>query len=440
MMTMFRKSKKQSPRKKFQNAMANVTKSNIELHRNKRTYLESNQRQLIQEVKALREEVVNFKAKRQQEEFRLKEIIEKLQAELYDNGHIERVRGIVGGSSTSYQPQTTGFWSRMANLTLCCLREPETHLFVRGGIQEERDTPDVKESNAGYYLEGFPLTNGASTPQNRPGKPTLSGPGYPVTAGEPNEMHATRDFSWQTQRQRSSGVNYTKNGKPPPFLHSRLPHYPHQYYWPSVSRKNDILTHEQVGAIEDAARAFISVFDSLHRDVKRALWISFPGMEMRNNELVLNINYLSSLLHEIVAFAFKVNNPERASSSPIRTKPLVSLLRLCLAPWIQGKDYLDFGDFMNFCLWLQPRESLKMPVANRSWGSMRREDVRSSLQIGSSCSIWSEEGNCWCSADVAARKLDAEGEWLVVRYFVNDFWREKEVYRYSHMLAGIRSC
>jgi len=438
----FRKSKKQSPRKKFRKALANITKNNIELQRNNQTWSERNQRQLIQEVQALREVVANLKAKSKQEEFRLKEIIENLQIELYDEGRIEREKGHVEGSSTrGYQPQTTGFWSRIANLTLCCLHEPKTHLFSRGGIQEESETPDVKDFNTGYYLQCFPSINRSSTQRKRPCKPILSGPGYPLTVGEPNEMWATRDFSSRSKRPSWSGVNYMKNRKAPHFgRFRRPPPYPYEYCRPVGSGKNDILTHEKVEAIEDAARAFLSVFDSLHIDVKKALWTSCPEMEMRNTEPVLNINYLSSLLLQIVAFVFTVDNPERASHSPIHTKPLVSLLRLCLAPWVQGKDYLGFEDFMSFCLWLQPSESLKIPVPNGSCVPMRRDDVRSSLQIGSSCFIWSEEGKCWITADVVALKLDAEGEWLVARYFVNGFWREKEVSRYSHTLSGILHC
>ena len=62
------------------------------------------------------------------------------------------------------------------------------------------------------------------------------------------------------------------------------------------------------------------------------------------------------------------------------------------------------------------------------------KDQRKHLTIGSKCFIWSVRGQVWHQGEVVKIRHDAQGEWMVVRYFNNHTWLVKEVQRYSRSL------
>jgi len=447
-MTEFRENRTRPRRRLLQEALENVTTDNVELHKivivleNEQRESERIERQLIQEVEALREHIVDLKAERQQEEMRLKEIIRQLKAELYDLG-LES--GAANGNAGRNPHQNTGFWSRMANLSFplnCCLSRPLTLFCVREETQRERDTVEISDSGVIVYDQrNYPVTNGGPTYPNGVASAIFqSGPGYPVTRGGSDDIYTTRDFSRQPHRTRGEFEDNHRTSVPVPPVQEYVTRAgPRKNYF---NHQRILTTHEEVEAVEAAARAFLSVFVNLNPTIKRTLWNSMLELETRNNQLVLKIADLPNLLHRLVVFAYNEDNPHHSPPSSTRTKPLVSLLKLRLVPFVKGRQYITFEHFKMFSLWLQPREALQMPMppsnlSSQNQAPVRIDDARRQLQVGSACFIWSEGGRRWCEGEVIDSKFDAEGEWLVVRYCNNEKWSEKEVQRYSDLVWGI---
>lgn len=451
-MAEFRETRKRPRRRLLQEALETVTTDNVELHKivivleNEQRESERIERQLVQEVESLREHIVKLKGDSQKEEKRLNETISVLKAELYDLGLSARDSGSGNKNTSRSGPEQTSFWSRMTNLTLplSCCRSPAVSC-IREEKQREREVDFLSSSDSGavlYDRKNYSWTKGGPIFQK--------GPGFPVTRGGPDDIYHTRDFSRQSQPRRTPG-DFELN----PRTSSPVPRSPQDNYitdqeYPTrgARKKHEriLTTHEEVEAVEAAARAFLFVFSNIKLKLLRTLWhtvlSSVLGVETRTSEDVLDIEHLPLLLHRLVVFAYQQDNPHQYPPSPQRTKPLISLLKLRLTPYVEGRQYLTFEQFKNFPQWLQPRAELKMPIkpsnlSSQNQGHIRQDDARRHLQIGSACYIWSEGGRVWCEGEVIASKYDKEGEWLVVRYFNNSRWSEKEVQRYSDLVWGI---
>jgi len=188
--------------------------------------------------------------------------------------------------------------------------------------------------------------------------------------------------------------------------------------------------------IEAAAQAFLDIFGQLRPKIITSLWRRSSETEEKGDERILDINRLGAFLHELVVHAFRHDNPDHPPPSIRRTKPLVSLLKQRLMPYIENKEFLDIEHFKMFAFWL---EKPVMALQNgdylaRSPDKLTAVDIdrRRQLNVGSECQIWSEGMGMWCEAEVINIKFDEQGEWLVVRY--NDGSTDKEVQRYSKLL------
>lgn len=190
--------------------------------------------------------------------------------------------------------------------------------------------------------------------------------------------------------------------------------------------------------VNEAAQALLDILGQIKPKVMKSLWRKSPQTEDRGSMKLLHMNRLSPFLHELVVFAFMRDNPDKPVPSAHRTKPLVQLLTLRLLPYVQSKKYLDFEHFKMFPIWLEKRGKpwLGTMGSNDRVRDTKAEDIekRKNLDIGSKCYIWSVGGQVWYNCEVAKIKHDAQGEWLVVRYFNNSTWLEKEVQRYSASL------
>lgn len=196
---------------------------------------------------------------------------------------------------------------------------------------------------------------------------------------------------------------------------------------------------QQEEGIDAAARAFLDIFGELKPKFLKNIWEkNIPELKKKNNELVLDIRHLAKLLHTLVVFAYQQDNPDKLPPSFRRTKPLTSLLKVRLTPYVSKMKYLTFADFQQFPMWLEQRDDLDAMKPPRNFSSKNYshadEDVRSELKAGSACLVWSDGGQCWCEGQVTSTKLDGEGEWLVVRYYNNSKSLEKEVQRYSDLI------
>jgi len=191
------------------------------------------------------------------------------------------------------------------------------------------------------------------------------------------------------------------------------------------------------GKVEDAVRAFLDIFSQLRPKAMMAIWKRSAQTEEKGNMKLLHTKRLGPFLHELVVYAFMCDNPDKPKPSSHRTKPVVQMLRLRLLPYIQKKKNLDLEDFKMFPIWLEKRGKPLMGSNERRRDSLRKADLekRKQLKIGSKCYIWSVGGQVWHNGEVVRIKRDAQGEWLVVRYFNNSSWLEKEVQRYSQSLT-----
>jgi len=192
------------------------------------------------------------------------------------------------------------------------------------------------------------------------------------------------------------------------------------------------------GEVDEAAHALLDILGQIKPKVMKTLWKKSKQTEDRGSMKLLHMNRLGPFLHELVVFAFMRDNPDKPVPSAARTKPLVQLLTLRLLPYVQSKKYLDFENFKMFPIWLEKRGKpwLGTMGSNDRMRDSQADDIekRKNLKIGSKCYIWSVGGQVWYNCEVAKIKHDAQGEWLVVRYFNNSTWLEKEVQRYSASL------
>jgi len=199
------------------------------------------------------------------------------------------------------------------------------------------------------------------------------------------------------------------------------------------TRKEIKITQDK---IEAAAQAFLDIFGQLRPNVINSLWRKSSQTEEKGDESILDISRLGQFLHELVVHAFKHDNPDHPVPSVRRTRPLVSSLKLRLAPYVEDKNYLDIEHFKMFAFWLE-----KPAIAQQQGDYIVKTpdkltaidiDRRRQLIVGSECQIWSESLGMWCQAEIIKIKFDEQGEWLVVRY--NDGSTDKEVQRYSKLL------
>jgi len=188
--------------------------------------------------------------------------------------------------------------------------------------------------------------------------------------------------------------------------------------------------------VEDAAKAFLDILSQLTPKVMKALWRRSSQTEERGNVKLLNINRLGPFLHEVIVFAFMRDNPDKPVPPNHRTKPLVQILTLRLLPYVQSKKHINFEHFKMFPMWLKKRGNPSTGTNGRARNEIPADELekRNGLKLGSRCYIWSVGGQVWYNCEVVKIKFDAQGEWLVVRYYNNSTWLEKEVQRFSPSL------
>jgi len=193
--------------------------------------------------------------------------------------------------------------------------------------------------------------------------------------------------------------------------------------------------------IEAAAQAFLDIFGQLRPKVIRSLWMRSDETEEKGKEKVLHTSNLGPFLHGLVVHAFRHDNPDHPAPSVRRTKPLVTLLKSRLVPYIEKKKYLELEHFKMFAFWLEKPDMLQQKGDHimRSADKLTAADIdrRRQLKYGSECLIWSDGLQSWCEGQVINVKYDEQGEWLVVRY--NDDSTDKEVQRYSKLLKVPRN-
>lgn len=447
-MTEFRENRKRPGRRPLQGAFDNVTTDSVELQKvvivleNEQRESELIENQLVQEVESLREHVKNLKMEKQQEEKRLRATIKMLKAELYDMGlsrYSSASQDFVNENVESGRkiPQVVSFRPRTTNISRplsICIGETPAICCVRELKQLESDSLE-SPSNSGVimYDRLYALAKGG------PSNPvTRGGPSYQITKRCP-DVSGTRDL-YRPQRRTHSDFEVTRR-KSSPVSHSPEECTTRGSRGRKYGDKNHgiLNTLEEIEAIEAAARAFLSIFGELKTKLLRSLWSNLVEIEKKNDELVLDIRHLPRLLHRLVVFAYVQDHPHQPPPSPRQTKPLISLLKVRLAPHVGSRKYLTFEHFKNFARWLQQSEELLMLKAPSSLSSqnqthVQKEDPRRHLKVGSACFIWSEGGKRWCEGEVIDSKFDDDGEWLVVRYCNNSKWSEKEVQRYSTLV------
>jgi len=187
--------------------------------------------------------------------------------------------------------------------------------------------------------------------------------------------------------------------------------------------------------IESAAQAFLDTFGQLNPKVIKALWKRSPETDEKGSNGILHTSRLAAFLHELVVHAFKLDNPEHPAPSVRRTKPLVSLLKYRLAPFIEDKEYLELQHFQMFPMWLgSPGISFDGGPPEKP--SASDVDWRRDLREGDMCLIWIEGLQTWCEGQIISIKSDEQGEWLVVRY--DDNSPDMEVQRYSKLLKDLK--
>jgi len=354
-----------------------------------------NEMMLLQEVEALKESIANVEIDKEQEEKSLEAMIKQVKAELYD-------------------------------LALAKQQSDNSLLSL-----DENSERDQYETPAGYIRN--PKMRG--TEMKSPHLDSASVAGVPMydrkihkkgknqKAGQ-HEDQDGRVRRSSTQRIRRSNTDRRREDRGGQGRRMSSP---------LLNRK-----HEE--GIDAAARAFLDIFNGLKPKLLNSLWSNVPELKKKNDELVLDMRHLPKLLHRLVVFAYQQDNPDKLPPSFRRTKPLISLLKLRLAPHVSTKKYLTFEHFQQFPFWLEQREELvtmKPPrnFSSKNHSSVVQEDARRDLKAGSACFIWSDGGQCWCEGQVTATKFDKEGEWLVVRYYNNSKSLEKEVQRYSDLIS-----
>lgn len=192
--------------------------------------------------------------------------------------------------------------------------------------------------------------------------------------------------------------------------------------------------------IHDAAWTFVDIFCKLEPRVLRTLWERYLRTIEGDKGGFLCTANMPVFLDNLILYIFRQENPNYPFPSRWKTKPLVSFLEFKLDPYIGKTKYITFEHFMQFPQWLKGT-ALKSQISVNplkkalEYMSSTEEALRRRLQLGSTCIIWSEGEKKWCEGEVIGTKRDSLGEWLVVRYFANNFIIEKEVQRFSTLLS-----
>merc|ERR1719289_522687 len=91
----------------------------------------------------------------------------------------------------------------------------------------------------------------------------------------------------------------------------------------------------------------------------KSLWEKSPETEEIDNDRLLSMRRIDAFLHGLVVFAFRHDNPEHSAPSVRRTRPLVSVLKLRLTPYIENEKYLNMSHFTKFPIWLEKPEKVE---------------------------------------------------------------------------------
>jgi len=382
---------------KLKDALDNLTKENVRLQKvlsimeDEEKEADRNEMMLLQEVEALKESIANVEVEKEQEENSLKAKIAQLKAELYD--------------LTLAKQQSAG--------SLHSVNEN----YERDEYKTAGYSKSPKQSGSGRDLKYFPMDSasvaGVSTYDRK-----MHRKGRNRKGGQHEEPDRRLRRSSTQRLRRSSSSRRRSDDRGGRRMSTPLPN-----------------RQQQEDGIDAAARAFLDIFSDLKPKFLKSIWNNnIPELKKKNNEFVLDIRHIPKLLHTLVVFAYQQDNPDKLPPSFRRTKPLTSLLKVRLAPYISKMKYLTFDDFLQFPLWLG--ETMKPPknFSSKNYATHADEDVRSELKAGSACLVWSDTGQCWCEGKVTSTKLDREGEWLVVRYYNDGKSLEKEVQRYSDLI------
>jgi len=335
-----------------------------------------------------------MKMKKQEEEKRLRDTIKQLKAELYDLGV-----------------------PKHSNMTLATLKEHARRNMVRK-MRFDESKHGFEDS---VSLGGVPLPVSSERRGHR----------YTIATDTPTrQVEAKR----RTRGDRREVRRPRRNSTPLPSV-SQDQAFPFYDEWGSQEKKSKHTFDE----VEAAARAFLSIFSEFSSKMLKNFWKNADEVELKNDQLVLDKRHLPSFLHRLVVFAYLKDNPNHATPSARRTKPLVSLLQVRLAPHRRNRRYFTYEHFQKFSHWLQQRKDVKrlkppITLSNQNTRGPSSGDLRRQLGIGSPCLIWSATGQRWCEGEVTSTKYDVEGEWLVVRYFCKSKCIEKEVQRFSDLI------
>jgi len=371
--------------------LENITNDNIELHReltlleNDHKESEKRERQLIRKVESIKEDISLLKAEKLNEEMNLKATVRKLRMEL---------RELEEGPNQKYQ---------------------------RHSAREKR--PKMKIGRRHYSQGQIPMMYETGRPMNNSRNPRRRG----------SLKIERRLGSARSPRSVSVGGPHTKNRK------MSSPCLPISSTKTSNQDVNIVMISKD--KVEAAADAFTSFLRSLSTDKLDNLWkSSLDAEEKQAEQVVLEAKNLPSLLHSLVVYAFKQDNPTMPDPSVNRTKPLVSLLQMRLKPHLSER-FITVEDFRNIPRWLESGETLRElePPPVRGAVHTSDDDLRKNLKVGSICLVWSLGGQRWCEAEVVGTKRNTQGEWLVVRYCDRSKWLEKEVQRYSRLVRIIKT-
>jgi len=374
--------------------LENITNDNIELHReltlleNDHKESEKRERQLTRKVESIKEDISLLKAEKLNEEMNLKATVKKLKMEL---------RQLEEGQNQKYQ-----------------FHSPR------------QMRPKMKIGRRHYSQGQIPVMHETGRPMRNSRKIRRSS-----SARIERRSDIYRLGSARSPRKVNVGGPRTRKMSSPCVTSSST----------KVSRQDANIVIISKDKVEAAADAFTSFLRSLSSHKLDNLWkTSLDAEEKQAEQVVLEAKNLPSLLHSLVVYAFKQDNPTMPDPSVNRTKPLVSLLELRLKPHLSER-FITVEDFRNIPRWLESGETLRElePPPVRGAVHTSDDDLRQNLKVGSICLVWSLGGQRWCEAEVVGTKRNTQGEWLVVRYCDRSKWLEKEVQRYSRLVRMMKT-
>jgi len=379
---------------KIKQELDSLTKENVKLQKvvtimeDEQKEAERSEVRLLQEIDALKDSISNLELEKEQEENSLKTTIKQLKAELYDLG-----------------------LSKHSTTTLESLNEDSERDYYENpsnyGRQWRSDGREMKQH----------MSNNLDS---------ASVAGVPFYDRKMHKRGKNRKMRSRDERERRNSGHMGRGDRNRNRVSSR--------------RMSTPLPHRnREDGIDAAARAFLDIFVELKPKLLKSLWVDTVELKKKNDEFVLDTRHLPRLLHRLVVYAYQRDNPDKVAPTFKRTKPLITLLKLRLAPHLGTQKYITYDHFRQFPLWLEQREELgtmKPPnnFSSKNYAPPAEEDVRSDLRAGSACLVWSDGGKRWCEGQVTATKFDREGEWLVVRYYNKSKSLEKEVQRYSDLI------